>query len=82
VSAVNLQSAKSRLSELVDLAASGQDVLIGRHGRAEVRLTAVTPARPKVKFGVLKGQIRIAPDFDAPLSPAELAAFHGEPDQR
>jgi prevent-host-death family protein len=82
VSAVNIQSAKSRLSELVDLAVSGQDVLIGRRGRAEVRLTSVTPSKPKVRFGVLKGQIHIAPDFDAPLSQAELADFHGELDRR
>ena len=81
MSAVNIQSAKSRLSELVELAASGQDVLIGRRGRAEVRLTTVAPSKSKVKFGVLKGQIHIAPDFDSPLPPEELAAFQGESDQ-
>ncbi len=69
MSAVNIQSAKSRLSELVELAASGQDVLIGHRGRAEARLTTVAPSKPKVKFGVLKGEIHIAPDFDAPLPP-------------
>jgi prevent-host-death family protein len=35
---------KNRLSELIDLAENGEEIVITRHGRAVARLTAVVPA--------------------------------------
>ena len=34
--------------------------------------------RAKIKFGLLKGQIEIADDFDAPLSDEELDLWEGK----
>lgn len=40
---VNLRESKARLSELVELASRGEDVLITVRGRIRARLTAVAP---------------------------------------
>jgi prevent-host-death family protein len=77
MSAINIYEAKTRLSQLVDEAAGGTDVVISRHGKPIARLTTLLPKTSTVKFGVLKGKMRIARDFDAPLPGDLLAAFEG-----
>jgi prevent-host-death family protein len=77
VDPVNIYEAKTRLSQLVDRAAAGEDVVIGRHGRPLVRLTRLEPARPGFRFGLLAGRVRIPDDFDEPLPDAVRAAFEG-----
>lgn len=58
--------AKTRLSELLVLAAAGHEVIITRRGSDVARLTAITATRRRV-FGELRGQIWISDDFDDPL---------------
>lgn len=70
MSIVNIYEAKTRLSSLVDLAANGEDVIIGRNGKPIARITALAPPKRTIRFGVLKGRIRISNDFDAPLPDA------------
>ena len=45
---VTLVEAKTRLSELLDKVASGEEVVITRHGRPAARIAAVSP--PKQPF--------------------------------
>lgn len=71
---VNIYDAKTRLSQLVDQAAAGEDVVVARNGKPLVRITRLDPKRP-IRFGVLKGEVRIAADFDAPLPDDVLARF-------
>lgn len=71
--AVNIYDAKTRLSQLVDQAAAGQDVIISRNGKPLVRITQFAPPRRSVKFGLLKGRVKMAADFNAPL-PADASA--------
>jgi prevent-host-death family protein len=75
---INLYEAKTKLSELVDRAAAGEEIVIARHGRPVARLVAYAPPPGKRrKLGVLAGQGWIADDFDAPLPEDVLAAFEG-----
>ncbi len=75
---VNIYDAKTRFSQLVDKAASGEDVIISRSGKPLVRLTRLEgEQKPRIKFGVLKGKMRIAADFDAALPAEALADFEG-----
>ena len=67
VNAVNMHKAKSSLSQLVKLAEAGQDVLIARNGKPVVRLTRIKASKPKLPWGVFKGKMTMAEDFDAPL---------------
>ncbi len=65
--AVNMHKAKSSLSQLVKLAEAGEDVVIARNGKPVVRLTRIQAAKPKLPWGVFKGKMAMADDFDAPL---------------
>jgi prevent-host-death family protein len=64
---VNMHEAKTRLSELVAAAESGEEVLIARNGRPAVRLVTVAEEHPPVRLGALAGEITLADDFDEPL---------------
>lgn len=76
--AVDIHDAKARLSQLVDHAASGEDVVISRHGKPLVRITQLeAPAKGRVRFGLLKGRVKLAENFDAALSPDVLSGFQG-----
>jgi antitoxin (DNA-binding transcriptional repressor) of toxin-antitoxin stability system len=72
---VNMHEAKTHLSRLVDLAAGGEDIVIAKNGKPVARLVRWTPAIDRQPGG-LRGKIRIAADFDAPL-PADIAEAFG-----
>lgn len=74
---INIYEAKTQLSKLVEQAAAGKDIVIARGGKPVARLTRLeTPAR-KIRFGVLKGKVKVAKDFDAPLPADVQAEFEG-----
>jgi prevent-host-death family protein len=75
--AVNIYDAKTQLSSLVARAAAGEEIVIGRHGKPLARLAPLATAPRTLRFGVLKGRIKLAADFDAPLPDEVLAAFEG-----
>ena len=72
---INIYEAKTQLSRLVEQAAAGKDVIIARGGKPIARLTRLQPPRREIRFGILKGKIKVASDFDAPLPPHVLAQF-------
>ena len=75
---VNIYAAKTQLSQLVDKAAAGEDVVVSRNGKPLVRITQLAGSKKqRIKFGILKGQLKIAADFDAPLPAEILTSFQG-----
>ncbi len=72
---VNVHAAKTHLSRLVDRAVAGEDIVIAKAGTPVVRLVPIKPGTRRSGFGSLKGKVRIADDFDAPLPAAVLRAF-------
>lgn len=74
---VNIFEAKTQLSKLVEKAEHGQDVVIARAGKPVARLTQLEPVKRPIRFGMLKGKIHVAEDFDAPLPDDVLAGFEG-----
>jgi prevent-host-death family protein len=74
---INIYEAKTRLSQLVDKAAAGEDVVVSRNGKPLVRITRLEGTKRPIRFGVLKGKVKIAKDFDAPLPDDVLATFDG-----
>ena len=64
---VNVADAKARLSQLIEAALRGDEVVIARRNVPLVRLVVVEEARTKPRFGKLAGRIRIDGDADAPL---------------
>ena len=74
---VNIYEAKTHLSKLVDRAAAGEEIIIAKAGRPLARLVPFVTATPLRKPGSWKGQVWMAPDFDAPMSEEELALWEG-----
>lgn len=64
---VNMHEAKSSLSRLAKRAAAGEDILIAIRGRPIALLTRAPKKSKKIPWGVFKGKIEMAEDFDAPL---------------
>lgn len=74
---INLYEAKTTLSQLVERAASGEEIIIAKAGRPLARLVPLSnPTRPR-PLGLLAGQVAIHQDFDAPLPDDLLRAFQG-----
>lgn len=63
----NIAEAKARLSELVERALAGDDVVIARDNKPLLKLVPLGETSRTRKPGSARGQIWIAPDFDAPL---------------
>jgi prevent-host-death family protein len=73
---VNIDDAKTQFSQLVDKATAGEDVVVSRNGRPIVRITRLLDGeKRRIKFGVMKGKVKIAADFDALLPSDMLAGF-------
>mgnify|MGYP001616278808 CR=1 FL=1 len=65
---VNIDDPKIRLRDLLDAAMRGDKVIIvGKGGKQMVELVPVTHGQHR-KFGSAKGKIKMAPDFNAPLT--------------
>jgi len=77
---VSLYEAKTHLSDLVEQAAQGREIIIAKSGKPKARLVPLASAgRPRLRgYGAGKGKVWIAPDFDAPLPPELLRLFNGE----
>ena len=76
---VNIYEAKTHLSELVERAEGGEEIIIARSGRPVARLVPLRAVRER-KPGAWRGKVWIAPDFDAPLSDELQRAFEGDDD--
>lgn len=73
-----MHTAKSTLSQLVKKAAAGEPVFIGAYGRAEVKLVPVEAnERPRKRFGLLKGKLKLPADLEAPLPDELIRSFEG-----
>jgi prevent-host-death family protein len=73
----DIHDAKTHLPRLVDAASAGEEIVIAKAGKPVARLVPITHSSVVRKFGVLKGTVRIAEDFDAPLPDNVLASFEG-----
>jgi prevent-host-death family protein len=69
---VNVQEAKTRLSDLLARAERGEEIIIARAGDPVVRLVPIEGAPPR-RFGGMS--LTVPDDFDAPLTEAELALW-------
>lgn len=64
---VNLYEAKTHLSDLVERAANGEEIVIAKSGHPRARLVALAPRSEPRMMGTLRGQIVIGKDFDDPV---------------
>ncbi|MBY0507500.1 MAG: type II toxin-antitoxin system prevent-host-death family antitoxin [Bryobacteraceae bacterium] len=71
----NISEAKAQLSALIEAVQTGEEVIIGKAGKPVARLIRYQGAAEPRRPGALKGQIRIADDFDE--LPPDLAEAFG-----
>lgn len=77
ITPVNMHEAKSRLSELAELAQRGEIVIIAKAGKPYLDLLPHREQRKPRRAGRLAGRIRLADDFDD--TPADvIEAFEGQ----
>lgn len=60
--------AEKRLKDLIDAALRGETIRIVKDDQEGVELVPLTPAKGLRKFGSAKGLIKMADDFNAPLT--------------
>ena len=72
VTTVNVQEAKTHLSELLARVERGEEIVIARAGSPVARLVAVAEVPPRQFGGVA---LNVPDDFDAPLHEDELASW-------
>jgi prevent-host-death family protein len=75
---INVHEAKTHLSQLLEDVAQGEEIIIAKAGKPIARLMALEAGIRVRQPGLLKGKIRIADDFDAPLPNDLLAAFESK----
>jgi prevent-host-death family protein len=60
----NIHEAKTHLSRLVDRAAAGEEIIIGRAGHPLVRMVPHVERSEPRRPGSMAGRITVAADFD------------------
>jgi antitoxin (DNA-binding transcriptional repressor) of toxin-antitoxin stability system len=75
---VSVQVAKSKLTELIDAALAGEEVVIDKDSSTSVKIVPLPKKKP-FKFGLLKGKVHNVPDFFEPMSEEDLALWEGGP---
>lgn len=60
----NISEAKAQLSALIERVQAGEEIVIGKAGRPVAKLVRFERSDEPRRPGALKGQIRIAADFD------------------
>lgn len=74
---VNVYEAKTHLSQLLERAAAGEEIVIARAGKPVARLMPLEEKPARRPLGAWRGKVWMAPDFDE--LPEEIAAaFRGE----
>jgi prevent-host-death family protein len=69
---VTIHKAKTTLSQLIEKACRGEEIVIARGSQPVVRLVPIADAKGNRKPGLLKGKISYTPDAFDPLTDEEL----------
>jgi prevent-host-death family protein len=74
---IDLYQATSALSQLVDRAAAGEEIVIAKAGKPLAKLVRFAEQKKPRQPGGWEGRVIISDDFDDPLPEDLLAAFEG-----
>ena len=64
---VELSEAEKCLSDLIEAAINGEDVVITKNDQPVVKLAPVDPVISRPRFGSARGLITFSEDFDKPI---------------
>lgn len=75
----NTHEAKTHLSRLLDRAAAGEEIVIGKAGKPVAKLVPYVEKKKPRKPGAWKGKVWLAPDWDSEETNKEIERlFYGE----
>lgn len=74
---INIHDAKTQFSKLIEAVSQGEEIVIARAGKPAAKLVPIQSRKTVRRPGALKGKMRIADDFDAPLPDDFLSGFEG-----
>jgi len=72
---VTIHQAKTNLSQLIERACQGEEIVISRGPQPVARLVAISGVKGRRRPGALRGKLRVPPSFFEPLPAEELAAW-------
>lgn len=75
---INIHEAKTHFSEIVNAATKGREIIIAKSGKPVAKLVPLKPKKTKVRFGILKGKVSLADDFEEPLPEEIIDLFEGK----
>ena len=75
---INIHSAKTQLSKLIEAAERGEEVIIARAGKPVAKLVALQNQKPARKAGSMNGRFEVPDSFFEPLPQDILDAFEGK----
>ena len=75
---INIHSAKTQLSKLIEAAERGEEVIIARAGKPVAKLVALENQRPFRKAGSMTGLFEVPDSFFEPLPEDLRDAFEGK----
>jgi antitoxin (DNA-binding transcriptional repressor) of toxin-antitoxin stability system len=68
---VDIEEAKTNLTDLIDAAVNGEEVVIAKDAHHLVRLVPVPRPQSRPQFGSARGLIAMSDDFEEPLEDFE-----------
>jgi len=71
---VSVAEARNRLTQLLRAVEEGESIVITRNGKPVAQLAPPPPARRQVRFGAMRGRIKMKPGWDKPLSLEQFLA--------
>ncbi len=74
---INIHEAKTHLSKLLQRVVAGEEIVIAKAGKPLAKIVPIEQRKSTRKPGSAKGQVWMAPDFNAPLPAEILDAFEG-----
>jgi prevent-host-death family protein len=72
---IKVHEAKTNLSKLIARACQGEEIIIARGATPVVRLVAIGEVKGRRQPGVLRGKLRVGPEFFEPLPAEELSSW-------
>lgn len=65
---ITLEEAKNNFDSFIEKLDQGEEIIISRQNAAQIKLVLLPELPKKRQFGQFRGQIKIADDFDDPLT--------------
>jgi prevent-host-death family protein len=78
MTSVTVEEAQTKLAQLIEQAAGGEEVIISNEGVTSMRLTPVSLGFPKRRIGLLQGIYAVPDDIDTPFERDIEEMFYGD----